>query len=79
MSAEEFAEMLREIDLTDPDQQSVAVNIASKIADRPEAKSEEEEAATEEEEEDKIGTYMLYMFYAVYAVISTGMCCLHAF
>ena len=74
MSAEEFAEMLREIDLTDPDQQSVAVSIASKIVDRPESGPAEEEEARgeseEEEEEDKIGTYMLHVL-VVFSDFST--------
>ena len=52
MSAEDFAAMLRDVDLTDPAQQSVAVSIASKIVARPETEPDEDETAEEEEEED---------------------------
>ncbi|KAF0294679.1 Cadherin EGF LAG seven-pass G-type receptor 3 [Amphibalanus amphitrite] len=67
MSAEVFADILRGVDLTDPDQQSVAVSIASKMVDnpeesidnplsslkRPEQEEEDEEEEEEEEEEDE--------------------------
>ncbi|XP_037076257.1 uncharacterized protein LOC119097315 [Pollicipes pollicipes] len=64
VSAAEFADMLVDVDLTDPDQQSVAVTLVKKMADAPEEETKDElglgspstaesEQETEEEEEEE--------------------------
>ena len=76
MSAEVFADMLLEVDLTDPDQQSVAVSIASKMVARPESDPSEGDPSGEEEEEgeeESAGRSSNYLKCLVFCVIFESM------